>query len=214
MKIMLKAAGFAVAMFAGVAMLPSVASAQTLTVDIDQIYKDSLGGKSGGDQLEAKYGTRLKTIQEKLNTSITAWNTQLESARKALKPDGTLPPADQAAVDKARQTLTESRTAFDEIRQEIQQTDQYVKYQILEKLIPVAEKIRKERKAGLVVPRSSVLAFDPINDITPVALQQLNATMTTVSITPPAQNQGAAPATGATTTPTPAQPAKQQPQTR
>ncbi|OYY72207.1 OmpH family outer membrane protein [Sphingomonas sp. 28-63-12] len=205
----LKGAGLALALSAGMAIAPTAASAQTLTVDVDQVYKDSLGGKNGGDQLEAKYGPRLKAAQEKLQTSITGWNTQLEAAKKVVKPDGTLPPANQTAIDQARQSLNESKTAFDELRQEIQYADQYVKYQILEKLVPVTEKIRKDRKAGLVVPRASVLAFDPVNDITPVALQQLNTTLTTVSITPPQQNQ-AAPAQGTA----PAQPAKQQPQSR
>lgn len=210
MKILLQGAALAVVLSAGMVMAPVAAVAQTLTVDVDQVYKDSLGGKSGGDQLEAKYGSQLKAAQAKLQTAVTGWNTQVEAAKKVIKPDGTLPPANQAAVDQARQSLNESKAAFDELRQEIQNADQYVKYQILEKLVPVTEKIRKDRKGDVVVPRASVLAFDPANDITATALQQLNTTLTTVSITPPQQNQGAAPAQGTA----PAQPAKQQPQTR
>lgn len=210
MKILLQGAALAVVLSAGMVIAPVAAVAQTLTVDVDQVYKDSLGGKSGGDQLEAKYGSQLKAAQAKLQTAVTGWNTQVEAAKKVLKPDGTLPPANQAAVDQARQSLNESKAAFDELRQEIQNADQYVKYQILEKLVPVTEKIRKDRKGDMVVPRASVLAFDPANDITATALQQLNTTLTTVSITPPQQNQGAAPAQGTA----PAQPAKQQPQTR
>ena len=210
MKILLQGAALAVVLSAGMVMAPVAAVAQTLTVDVDQVYKDSLGGKSGGDQLEAKYGSQLKAAQAKLQTAVTGWNTQVEAAKKVIKPDGTLPPANQAAVDQARQSLNESKAAFDELRQEIQNADQYVKYQILEKLVPVTEKIRKDRKGDVVVPRASVLAFDPANDITATALQQLNTTLTTVSITPPQHNQGAAPAQGTA----PAQPAKQQPQTR
>ncbi|MBY0304362.1 MAG: hypothetical protein B7Y43_02050 [Sphingomonas sp. 28-62-20] len=210
MKILLQGAALAVVLSAGMVIAPVAAVAQTLTVDVDQVYKDSLGGKSGGDQLEAKYGSQLKAAQAKLQTAVTGWNTQVEAAKKVIKPDGTLPPANQAAVDQARQSLNESKAAFDELRQEIQNADQYVKYQILEKLVPVTEKIRKDRKGDVVVPRASVLAFDPANDITATALQQLNTTLTTVSITPPQQNQGAAPAQGTA----PAQPAKQQPQTR
>jgi len=210
MKILLQGAALAVVLSAGMVLAPVAAVAQTLTVDVDQVYKDSLGGKSGGDQLEAKYGSQLKAAQAKLQTAVTGWNTQVEAAKKVIKPDGTLPPANQAAVDQARQSLNESKAAFDELRQEIQNADQYVKYQILEKLVPVTEKIRKDRKGDVVVPRASVLAFDPANDITATALQQLNTTLTTVSITPPQQNQGAAPAQGTA----PAQPAKQQPQTR
>ncbi len=205
----LKSAGVAVMLMTGTAIAPMMASAQSLTVDVDQVYKDSLGGKSGNDQLEAKFGARLKTAQEKLQAAATNWNTQIEAAKKLLKPDGTVPPATETTVNQARQQLNDSKTAYDELRQEIQYADQYVKYQILEKLVPVTEKIRKERKADSVFPRSTVLAFDPASDITAIALQQLNATMTTVSITPPQQN-APAPAQGTT----PATPAKQQPQSR
>lgn len=207
----LKSAGVAAMLMAGTVSAPMTASAQSLTVDVDQVYKDSLGGKSGGDQLEAKYGARLKAAQEKLQAAATNWNTQIEAAKKQLKPDGTVPPATETTVNQARQQLSDAKTAYDELRQEIQYADQYVKYQILEKLVPVTEKIRKDRKADLVLPRSTVLAFEPASDITAVALQQLNATLTTVSITPPQQNApAAAPAQGTA----PATPPKQQPQSR
>ncbi len=206
MKSFLKSAAIAATLMVGTAMAPLAASAQSLTVDVDQIYKDSAGGKNGGDQLEAKYGAQLKASQEKLQAAATNWNTQIEAAKKIVKPDGTVPPATETAVNSARQQLNDAKTAFDQLRQEIQYADQYVKYQILEKLVPVTEKIRKDRKADAVLPRSAVLAFDPASDITAVALQQLNATLTTVSITPPQQNApAAAPA---------ATPAKQQPQSR
>ena len=213
MKTFMKAATMAVALSAGLAVAPYAASAQALTlvVDVDQIYKDSVAAKSGGSQLEAKFGTRLKTVQGTLETAVKGWNTQVEAAKKIAKPDGALPPATEQALGQARQSLNDAKTAFDEVRQEIQYADQYVKYQLLEKLIPIAEQIRKDRKAGSVVARNSVLAFDPANDITPTALQQLNATVTTVSVTPPQQPGQAAPAAG---TPTPATPPKSQPQSR
>ncbi len=216
MNTFIKATGMAALVIAGLAMAPQSASAQALTlvVDVDQIYKDSVAAKSGGTQLEAKYGTRLKTVQGNLETAVKGWNAQVEAAKKVAKPDGSLPPANEASLGTARQSLNDAKAAFDEMRQEIQYADQYVKYQLLEKLIPITEKIRKERKAGAVVARGSVLAFDPVNDITPAALQQLNATVTTVSVTPPQQQQaaqGAAPAAG---TPAPATPAKTQPQSR
>lgn len=209
MTILSKSTAIALALAAGVAFTPNAAEAQTLTVDVDQVYKDSLGGKSGSTQLETKFGPRLKASQEKLQTAVTGWNTQLEAAKKVAKPDGTVPPATEATLGQARETLNAAQNEFNALRQEIQYADQYIKYQILEKLVPVTEKIRKDRKAGMVVPRGTVLAFDPVNDITPTALQQLNATLTTVSITPPQQNQPAPAAAAA-----PAQPAKTTPPTR
>lgn len=211
MTILLKSTAVALALFAGTVIAPTAASAQTLTVDVDSIYKDSLGGKSGSSQLETKFGPRLKAAQEKLQSAANNWNTQLEAAKKVAKPDGTVPPATETALGQARETLTASQNEFNALRQEIQYADQYIKYQILDKLVPITEKIRKDRKGNLVVPRASVLAYDPAFDITPTALQQVNAILTTVSITPPQQN-AAAPAPAAGTAP--AQPARTTPPTR
>lgn len=205
-----KSAALAVAVAVGIAVSaqPAGAQATTLTVDVDQIYKDSTAAKSGNTQLNAKYAAQLKATQSALESSAANWNTQVEAAKKVLKPDGTLPPANQTSVDQARQSLNEAQTAFEQLKQEIQYADQYVKYQILEKLVPIAEKIRKDRKGDAVLPRNSVLAVDPVNDITAPAMLQLNATLTTVSITPPQQQQqGAAPAAGTA-------PATKQPQSR
>ncbi|MBY0520837.1 MAG: hypothetical protein K2P79_10465, partial [Sphingomonas sp.] len=84
----------------------------------------------------------------------------------------------------------------------------------VDKLVPITENIRKQRKGDTVIPRNALLAFDPANDITAVALQQLNATMTTVSITPPQQNAPAAGGTTAPAKPATTTPAKPQPQSR
>jgi len=215
---MFKTAAVAAALAASTVIAPQAAFAQaTLVVDIEQLYKDSAAAKNGGQQLEAKYGARLKGLQATLEAAIKGWNDQVEAAKKVQKPDGTFPPANEQALGQARQTLNDAKSAFDAAREEIQYVSQYVQAQILDKLGPIAENIRKTRRGDTVVPRGAVLAFDPANDITPAVLQQLNATLTTVSITPPQQQQqqppaqGAAPAQGSTPR---QQPPKQQPQTR
>lgn len=215
MNMFCKTAALAAAMVVGTAVGVHPASAQstTLTVDVDQMYKDSTAAKNATSQLTAKYSAQLKTVQTALETAAKAWNEQVEAAKKVIKPDGSLPPANQTAVDTARQNLNDAQGNFNQLRDELQYVDQYVKYQILEKVVPIAEKIRKERKGDVVLPRNSVLAVDPVNDITAPAMQQLNATLTTVSITPPQQQQqGAAPAPATGTAP--ATPAKPQPQSR
>jgi len=124
-------------------------------------------------------------------------------------PTPRCPPATQQSLEKARDTLQQAQGRFEDARREVNTVAQYVQLQILDKLIPIAEQIRKDRKAQVVMPRGSVLAFDAAQDITATALQQLNATVTTVSITLPqqqAQGQGAAP--------TQTTPATKQPQSR
>jgi len=215
MKTKFTKAAITAAFAVGVLALPQAAFAQvTLVVDVDQLYKDSVAAKSGSAQLEAKYGARLRDQQTKLEAAVKAWNEQVEAAKKVAKPDGTVPDATRDALQKAQADLNQAKGAFDDTRQEIQYLSQYVQAQIVEKLLPIAEGIRKARKGDTVVPRNGLLAFDPANDITATALQQLNATMTSVSITPPQQNQQA-PAAGGTAPAKPATtPAKPQPQSR
>lgn len=207
-------AKFAVAFALSAATLvaPHVASAQTLTIDVDTVYQNSVAGKSGSAQLEAKYGPKLKAQQQALQTAVDAWNNQVNAAKKVAKPDGSVPPATEASLSQARQTLNQAKSTYDDTRQEIQYVSQFINYQINDKLIPIAEKIRKDRKADIVVTRGGALAFEPANDVTATAIQQLDATLTTVSITPP--QQGAGPAAPAPATTAPAKPATAQPQSR
>lgn len=214
MKTKFTKAAITAAFAVGVLALPQAAFAQaTLVVDVDQIYKDSVAAKNGSAQLEAKYGARVRDLQSKLEAAVKTWNEQVEAAKKVAKPDGTVPDATRDALQKAQADLNQAKGAYDDARQEIQYLSQYVQAQIIDKLVPIAETIRKSRKGDTVVPRNGLLAFDPANDITATALQQLNATLTTVSITPPQNQQapaggGTAPAKPATT------PAKPQPQSR
>lgn len=210
MKTKFKAAAIAAAVTAGALVLPGVANAQsTLTVDVATIYRDSVAAKSGGTQIEAKYGERARTLQATLQTAFKAYNDEVAKAKTMLKPDGTLPPAEQDAFEKARKNAADAQQQMEDLRQEINDVQQYVQYQIMDKLGPIAEKVRKDRKAELVVARNVALAFDPAADITSTVLQQLNATVTTVTITPPQQ-----PGAPAAATPAPAAPSKQQPQSR
>jgi len=210
MMTLFKAAGLSTVLAAAVALAPA-AHAQTLIVDVDQIYKDSTAAKSGQQQIEAKYGNQLRGLQSSLEAAVKDWNTQIEAAQKLAKPNTPLPPATQQSLEKARDTLQAAQNRFEDARREVNTVGQYVQLQILDKLIPISEQIRKDRKAQVVMPRGSVLAFDPAQDITATALQQLNATVTTVSITLPQQQQGQGTAPAATT---PATPAPKQPQSR
>lgn len=208
-------AALAVALATVALAAPQAAFAQaTLVVDVDQIYKDSVAAKSGSAQLEAKYGARVRDLQAKLEAAVKTWNEQVEAAKKIAKPDGTVPDATRDSLQTAQANLNQAKSAFDEARQEIQYLSQYVQLQIVEKLVPIAEKIRKDRKGDVVIPRNSLLAFDPANDITALSLQQLNATMTTVSITPPQQNQQGPAGGTAPARPAAPAPAKPQPQSR
>lgn len=212
MKTKLTKVAIAAALAASMLAVPQAGLAQsTLVVDIDQISRDSVAAKSGSAQIEAKYGARIKTVRANFDAALKGWNDQVAIAKPLIKPNTPLPPATEKALGDARQALQEAQAQVEDLQRELNGVSQYVQQQIVEKLIPIAEKIRKDRKGDTVVPRNGLLAFEPANDITALALQQLNATMTVVQITPPQQPQPGAPAG---TAPPAGTPAKPQPQSR
>lgn len=213
MKNILKAASLAIALFAGVALAPRAASAQTLTVDTDTIFSQSEAGKSGANQLKGKYDDKLKAAQAALDAAVKDWNAKVTAAQKIAKPNTPLPPETEKGLNESRQNLSDAKADADALRSEIQYIEQYIRSQIVDVLLPVTEKIRADRKANVVLARGAVLAFDPAFDVTQLALQELNKKITTVSITPP--QPGAAPAAGAAAPAAgAATPAKPQPVTR
>ena len=92
----------------------------------------------------------------------------------------------------------EAEQALQEVQQEVNQAAAYVRQQIIEHAGPVAEQIRAERKAAIVMSKDATLASDPAADVTTTLVQRLDASFPTPSIVVP--QQGAAPA-AATTTP-------------
>lgn len=211
MKNEMKLTGLAIAMSAAAMLAPLTASAQTLVVDTEKVFKTSEAGKSGQAKMEGRYTTRETSVRSALTAAANAWNEQVKAAQAVAKPNTPLPAANTTALQKARGTLDEATNAAQELQQEEQTVDQYIRSQIVKVMIPVAEKIRADRRANLVVPVQTVLAFDPANDVTDLVIKGVNDSLKTVSIDLPQQQpQAAAPAAPATA---PAQ-NKQQPQTR
>jgi hypothetical protein len=64
-------------------------------------------------------------------------------------------------------------------------------------VLPIAEQIRNDRKAEVVMSKGTLVASDPADDITTQVIQRLDATFTTVTIVPQQQQQPAAAQPGA-----------------
>ena len=62
--------------------------------------------------------------------------------------------------------------------------------------MPLAEQLRAERRAAAILPRGTLLAADPANDVTAVILPRLDAKLTSVQVVRPQQAPAAAPAAG------------------
>ncbi len=190
---MFKSALLAATTVVSFAAVPALADGSVLTVDFDQLFQNSAAGKSGSQQLSAKYNPILQQRQTTLQTAAQAYNAQVEAIKKAAKP-GTQPTA-TPALQQAGQRAQQAQEDVQEVEQEVNQLAGYVRQQIIEKARPLAEQIRAERKAAAVISKDAALASDPANDVTTTLVQRLDASFTTPSIVPPQ------PAGPATTTP-------------
>lgn len=196
MKTMMKGALIAASLFAAAPALAQ--TGPVVTLDLSRVLGESLAGKSGVSQLQAKYSSVVNGQQAAFNAAATTYNTQIEAARKLVKPDGSgLPDAQRATLADSEQKVRAADETLGRTRQEINVVNDYVRDQIIRALTPIAEQIRAERRATAVIPRGSVLAADPTTDVTTIALQRLDAAFKTVSITPPQQQPGR-PATATT----------------
>lgn len=158
-----------------------------LSVDIARVFTDSAAGKSGNAQIRTKYEGALQGANTSFNSAATSYNAQVEAARKVAKPDGSIPPVNQQSLQRAQQAVQQADSSLSRMQDEVNAVGSYVQRQILEKVTPLAEQVRGERKAALVVPRGSVLAVDPTGDITAVIIQRLDQQLPTVSIALPQQ---------------------------
>ena len=207
MKAYLKGLGLA-ALAAGVTA-PAFAQ-EVLSVDLDRVIGESAAGKAAQAQLQARYTAPSQQAQTAFNSARSALESQTQAVQKLIGPNGDtskIPPATRQAYGQAQERFEAAREQAMQIQQAIQGSVGYVREQITQKVLPLAEQIRAEKKAAVVVPRGSVLAADPAGDITTLLLPRLDAQLTTVPIVPP---QGAAPAAAApaAAAPAPAAPAK------
>ena len=194
MKTTLKGAAIA-ALVAGIAA-PAFAQ-EVLSVDLDRVYTESVAGKAAQTQLQARYQGPSQQAQSAFNSARGAYETQMQAAQKQVGPTGDaskLTPATRQALGQAQERAEAAREQLLQVQQAIQQSASFVRDQITQKVLPLAEQIRAEKKASVVLPRGSVLAADPASDITSTLLPRLDAQLTTVPIVPP---QGAAPAASA-----------------
>lgn len=171
------------------------ATGGVLTVDLDKLYTDSLAGKNGQQQLTGRYQAPNQQLLSAAQTAQTAYDSQLDAARKVVGPNGDaskLTPAARQSLGEAQDRLQEAQGNLMRLRQAVQETAAYVRDQINQAALPLIEQVRVAHHASVVLPRNVMLAFDPSTDVTAEVLPRLDAALKTVSIDPPqAQNQAA-----------------------
>jgi Skp family chaperone for outer membrane proteins len=163
-----------------------------LTVDFSRVFGESAASKSGVTQLHAKYDAAIQQRNAAFNTAAQTFQTQ-QAAVQAIKAPAQPTQVQINAYRQAGERAQAAQDALNQLDQEVQTVQRYIQSQIVDKVGPIAEAIRTERKADVVVPKGSVLAADPAGDVTSIVIQRLDAAFPNPSIVLPQQ---AAPAAG------------------
>jgi Skp family chaperone for outer membrane proteins len=192
MKTMLKLSAAAVLLAATAA--PALAAGDVLTVDFNRVFQESNAAKSGTQQLHAKYDAMLQQRTAAFQTAAQAFQT-LQGQLQAIKAPAKPTEAQIASYRQAGERAQAAQDAAQQLDQEVQTVGRYIQSQIVDHVTPIAEQIRAERKADVVVPKGSVLAADPAGDVTSVVIQRLDTAFPNPSIVLPQQTP-AAPAAG------------------
>lgn len=189
MKTILKL-GAAAALLAATAA-PAFAAGSVLIVDFSRVFSESAAAKSGTSQLHAKYDTQMQQRNTAFTTAAQAYQTQV-TAVQAIKAPAQPTPAQLTTARQSADRAQAAQDSLNQLDQEVQTVGRYVQSQIVDKVGPIAEQIRVERKADVVVPKGSVLASDPTGDVTALVIQRLDAAFPNPSIVLPQQAAPAA----------------------
>ena len=179
------------ALAASTFLVPVASSAQALgapviaVVDTQRVQAQCNACKTALTQLEGQLAG-LRTLQSSLETPLRTENTALQAAGRAL--NGRAPDAALQARATAFETKTRDAQRQLAAREEgFQRNRAYVLQQINAKLEPALAAVSTRRGASVLLDSSAVLRSAPGLDVTADVLAALNASLTSISTTAPAQ---------------------------
>ena len=179
------------ALAASTLVVPAAASAQALAapviavVNIPRVQTQCNACKTALTQLESQLAG-LRTLQTTLETPLRTENTALQAAGRAL--NGRAPDAALQARATAFETKTRDAQRQLAAREEtFQRNRAYVLQQINTKLEPAVASVFTRRGASVMLDASTVLRSAPGLDVTNDVLAALNASLTSIATTAPAQ---------------------------
>jgi Skp family chaperone for outer membrane proteins len=193
--------------------LPAIASAQAAggiaVADIQGAVQKSGAFTTAMTQMKTTYATQIASFEARskaLQAEIAPLVTAFQAAQKA-------PGATQAALQAQYTTIQKKQQAaqaeLSQLSAPIARAQGYVEEQIGAKLDGALKAAMIAKSVSLVLQPQATVSYQPSVDITDAIVTELNKTVPTVGITPPAGwqsgGQGAAgtPAAPKPTTPTP-----------
>jgi len=187
MMIRLTAALIAATALATPALAQRVPAASVAVVDLDRVGRECNACKTAGAALQSQVNA-FNTRRQQLNTQLQPERTQLQTAVTALagkQPDAALTQRIQAFQQKEVNAAQE----LERQQNQIQRNQAYISQQINTKLAPLLQPAMDRRGANVLMDAGSAIRYATTVDITNDVLAALNAALTSVATTAPAQPQ-------------------------
>ena len=176
---------------AALVALPTMASAQALSapviavVDVQRATSQCNACKTALTQLEGQVNA-LKALQTSLETPLRTEATALQTAASALggkAPDAAL----QARATAFERKQADAQRQLATREQAFQRNRAYVLQQISDKLNPALTSVMTKRGANVMLDAANTVRVGPGVDVTADVIAALNASLTTIGTTAPAQ---------------------------
>jgi len=201
----LKAAALTAASLTAIAA-PQVAVAQVAIADVQAAVQRSAAFVAATAQMRTTYATQIaafdarsKVLQTELQPQITAFNT----ARAAPNANQTALQTQATAIQQRQQA---AQTELQRLSLPIARAQAYVEEQIASRLEAAVTAAMAARRVTVVLQPQAAVKFQPTADITDAVIAELNRTVPTASITPPAGWQPGQQRAPGAATPAPARP--------
>ncbi len=180
----------------------ATAGTQVATANLEAAVDQSAAMKAAIAQIQAQYKTQIDAA----NARQQALQAQLQPLAQELQTLQANPATPPATIQTKGQAFQQRRDAATRelagLTQPFQRPSAYAQEQVADKLDAAVRAAMQARGVTLLVRPDAVMAVGPNADITNDVIAQLNTTVKTVSITPPAgwqpgqQAQRQAPPTG------------------
>jgi outer membrane protein len=169
------------------ALAQRVPAAQVAVVDLERVGRECNACKTASTALQSQvnaFNTRRQTLTTQLQPERASLTTAV-TALAGKQPDAALTQRIQAFQQKeasAAQELERQQT-------QIQRNQAYISQQINAKLVPLLQPAMERHGANVLLDTGAALRSAPALDITNDVLAALNAALTNVATTAPAQPQ-------------------------
>jgi len=162
------------------------AIAQVATADLNAAVEQSAAMKGAVTQIQAQYKTQIATANAR-QTALQAELQPLAKELQTLQANPSTPPATLQAKAAAFQQRREAAAReLQPLTAPFQRPSEYAQEQVADKLDAAVRAAMQAKNVVVLVRPDAVMAVQPSADLTQDIVAQLNNTVKTVSITPPA----------------------------